>query len=494
MMNPYGFIWVLVLCSHNAPTRLRTGMTTKRRGNTASKTIRVNITPDRIRKLAKDLEESDKTELSIWDETQKALGVRAVKGRAPLFVFTYRQDGKFRKITIGACSGMTIEDARKKAAELYKTVYVDDADPQAEAELKTKAREQAKAKEEKDSLTLGSAWNTYIESNRHRWSEHHLNDHGKMMAAPGLPRRRSTKLTVAGLLWDLRKVRLIDLPAKVPDWAREQAKHRPTQTKLCLRLLKTFLLEHDIALAETIGRSGQAKLRKALPKATIKKISLQAGHLKAWWTGTLLLPPATSSYLRFQLLTGARPTEGATLTWDNADLKWDTLTIRDKINGERTIPLTPYVKKLLLELRDYGQVIDIKRTKRKYEPVAAPQGGDAPDYVFRAMTGPGHLTNADKGHNKVLAYAGLPKEMNLHALRKTFETLWEEADLPEGAANQITGHAAQTVKEKHYMNRSMDRIQDLMTRYENWILQQAGVDTETDAIINRPLKTLIKAA
>jgi len=170
------------------------------------------------------------------------------------------------------------------------------------------------------------------------------------------------------------------------------------------------------------------------------------------------------------------------------------MTIRDKINEERTIPLTPYVKKMILELRDYGKVIDINRQKKGYKPVKAPEGEDAPDYVFKAMTGPGHLTNADKSHNRVLAYAGLDRNLNLHALRKTFETLWEQGDLPEGAANQITGHAPVTVKEKHYMNRGMDRIRDLMVRYEEWILSKAGVNKETDAITNRSRKTLIKIA
>jgi len=51
-----------------------------------------------------------------------------------------------------------------------------------------------------------------------------------------------------------------------------------------------------------------------------------------------------------------------------------------------------------------------------------------------------------------------------------------------------------TVKEKQYMNRGMDRIRDLMVRYEEWILSKAGVNKETDAITNRSRKTLIKIA
>lgn len=50
------------------------------------------------------------------------------------------------------------------------------------------------------------------------------------------------------------------------------------------------------------------------------------------------------------MLTGARREELAALKWADVDFQWKRLTIRDKVEGERIIPLTPYVGSLLLDL------------------------------------------------------------------------------------------------------------------------------------------------
>jgi len=455
----------------------------------ASKPARVNITLERIRKLKVELETTEKAELMLWDSEQKGLGVRARKGREPNFIYAFRLDGNFRKLPLGACSEVTIEAARKLASEYAGQVQAG-MDPSEKKKELAEARADRQAQTKREALTLGLAWSAYIETNKHRWSDHHLKDHQKAMMAPGQPRTRAkSDKTVAGVLWDLRNERLVDVPALIPDWARREGTKRPTTTKKAIRLLKTLLLEHNIVLKDAMGRAAEAKLRKALPKTIFKKVSLESSQLKEWWSGTLLLPPATSVYLRFQLLTGCRPSEGASLEWRNVDEKWHTLRVRDKVNKERVIPLTPYVIRMLTELKDYGQVVELKRKKRNYEP----KSGEGLDYVFKAQTGGGHLTNADKGHNRVLVFAGISPEMNLHSLRKSFLSLWEQADLPSGAASQIVGHAPQSIGERHYVNRGMDRLRELMTHYEDWILEKGEVMAAEPAITNRSRRTLLKA-
>jgi integrase len=56
-------------------------------------------------------------------------------------------------------------------------------------------------------------------------------------------------------------------------------------------------------------------------------------------------------YLQALLLTGARREEMARLRWQDIDFQWQSLTIRDKVDGERTIPLTPYLSSLLTDLK-----------------------------------------------------------------------------------------------------------------------------------------------
>ena len=57
--------------------------------------------------------------------------------------------------------------------------------------------------------------------------------------------------------------------------------------------------------------------------------------------------PVIAAYLQALLLTCARRNELAGLKWDDVDFRWKSLTIRDKVEGERTIPLTPFVESLL---------------------------------------------------------------------------------------------------------------------------------------------------
>jgi len=85
--------------------------------------------------------------------------------------------------------------------------------------------------------------------------------------------------------------------------------------------------------------------------------------------------------------------------------------------------------------------------------------------------------------------------MNLHALRKTFLSLWDACELPAGAGKQIAGHSTSgDVTEEHYIDRDPDDLRKHLIRYESWILEQAGVMAEAPAITNLSRKTLIKAA
>lgn len=59
-----------------------------------------------------------------------------------------------------------------------------------------------------------------------------------------------------------------------------------------------------------------------------------------------------ATYLQALLLTGARREEMAALQWDDVDFQWCSLSIADKVEaGGRVIPLTPYLRALLLELK-----------------------------------------------------------------------------------------------------------------------------------------------
>ncbi|MFP3454454.1 tyrosine-type recombinase/integrase, partial [Bacillus sp. SIMBA_154] len=61
--------------------------------------------------------------------------------------------------------------------------------------------------------------------------------------------------------------------------------------------------------------------------------------------------PVIAAYLQALLITGARREEMAALRWTDVDFQWRSLSVADKVEGSRTIPLTPYLASVLRELK-----------------------------------------------------------------------------------------------------------------------------------------------
>jgi integrase len=60
--------------------------------------------------------------------------------------------------------------------------------------------------------------------------------------------------------------------------------------------------------------------------------------------------PVISAYLQTLLLVGSRREELAALRWADVDFQWSSITIHDKVEDFRVIPLAPYVAHLLSAL------------------------------------------------------------------------------------------------------------------------------------------------
>ena len=151
-------------------------------------------------------------------------------------------------------------------------------------------------------------------------------------------------------------------------------------------------------------------------------------------------------------MTGARRNELASLQWQDVDFKWKSMTIRDKVEGLRVIPLTPYVEQLIAVL------------PRRNE------------FVFSSPSAAsGRLEEPRNPHNKALTVAVLPA-LSLHGLRRSFGTLSEWVEVPAGIVAQIMGHKPSAIAEKHYIQRELDLLHLWHVKIEQWILQEAGIE------------------
>ena len=166
---------------------------------------------------------------------------------------------------------------------------------------------------------------------------------------------------------------------------------------------------------------------------------------------------APAAYLQTMLLTGARPGEIRSLQWKDLDTKWNSLTIRDKVEGERLIPLTPYVRTLL---------------------EALPRRSD---FVFASGKVDGiPMSEPSNAHDKACAAAGI-EDLTLHGLRRSFRSLTEWLDIPAGVVAQIMGHKPSATAEKHYTVRPLDLLRVHHERIESWILEQGKVKAPNPA-------------
>ena len=193
--------------------------------------------------------------------------------------------------------------------------------------------------------------------------------------------------------------------------------------------------------------------KDVLPRAKAKTDCLQREQLQGWFQEVRRIGnPVISAYLQALVLTGARREEMAHLRWKDADFQWSSLTIRDKTDGLRTIPLTPFLANLLSNL------------PRRNE------------WVFSSPTAAsGRLQEPRINHKKALTAAGLPS-ISLHGLRRSFSSLTEWIECPAGVVAQIMGHKPSATAEKHYKVRPLDLLRMWHTKIEAWMLEQAGIE------------------
>ena len=405
----------------------------------------------------------------LRDKDVTGLRVRVTANGAKSFVYEAKLNGKAISRTLGRFPLMPIDEAKDEARKLAKTVKTDKQDPREleRQQVAAIAADIAAAfvKDEADklqaaahALTMGEVWAVYLAERRPHWGELHYADHVRFTKAGGVPANRGTRgrgVTIAGPLYPLMALPLRDLDAPtIEAWAAHEAKTRPSAARLAWRQLKVFLgwCSEQPAYAGLLPAKNPAKTtrsREALGKAGVKQDALMREQLTVWFDAVQRIGnPVTAAYLQTLLLTGARPGEVLGLRWDDINTKWRGLTIRDKVEGERVIPLTPYVSHLIAVL------------PRRHE------------FVFSGAAGA--MSKPHKPHSIACAVAGIDG-LTLHGLRRSFKSLTEWLEVPAGVVAQVMGHKPSATAEKHYTVRPLDLLRVHHEKIEAWILEQAGI-------------------
>ena len=400
---------------------------------------------------------ADKTQVFMWDSTAPGLGLRLTPAGKPAYVFQGVYRCKDVRLTIGSLDAWTIPLAQNKARELQRLID-GGHDPRSLKRNAVAAHTKPQVDAAVQAVTGGEAWTAYMVARKPHWGDRHYLDHEALCHQGGEPFKRGNGITKPGLLAPLLAMPLNSLSAPVVEtWAAREAQTRPTSARLAWRCLKAFLAwcAEQPEYAPALPSANPAKTRKAresLGKPGVKKDALMREQLTVWFDGVQQLDnPVVAAYLQALVLTGSRPGEMLALRWDEINTKWRGLTIRDKVEGERVIPLTPYVSHLLHAL-----------PRRN-------------DWVFSSPTAAGGtLVVPRKQHGAACAVAGI-YGLTLHGLRRSFKSLTEWLEVPVGVVAQIMGHKPSATAEKHYTVRPLDLLRLHHEKIEAWILEQAGV-------------------
>lgn len=420
----------------------------------------------------KDLKCLDgKQQTLYWDTNIRGLGLRISQTGKKSFFFEKRLHGKTIRYPIG---GIPFDKVQELAYDLQHKFALG-IDPRQEREEKglaqTKIKEQKKTQADREKILVKDAWGDYIEYQKSlmplkglakgkKWGERHLQDHLNMTQQVGIPHKRGKGVTVQGVLYPLLQLKLAGITSTVlKDWLNTERTTRPNNARQGFQMFKTFWgwCAKDDRYKAIVNREAvtEDSLLAILPSKNSKKDGdvLRKNNVADWFTGVQKLSnKVISTYLQCLLITGARRGELIALKWSDVDFKAKTVWLKDKIKTEgRYIPLNLYME----------QLID-----------ALPRRNE---YVFSSLEAKdGFITEPRIAHNQAITLAGIP-HLSIHGLRRSFASLFIWAEQPDGAGARIQGHAAQSIRDKHYLDIPIELLAKWHNSYVDWLLAEAGI-------------------
>jgi integrase len=408
---------------------------------------------------------ADKAQAFLWDVTAPGLALRATPAGKPAYVFQSRYQDKTIRLTIGNPDVWSIEQARDKAKALQRLID-DGKDPRdlkrdalADKANKAAAALAQAAADTAAAVTVGDLWSRYLLEGKPKrkddWKPGYRADIEAMAAPGGVKKLRGQGMTRPGPMFPLMALALVDVTEDALQiWFEREAVASKHQAARALMMFRGFLRwcaarpEYRKLIDRDAGRA--PAILENLPANTKRTDALEAAQVSSWWTGVEQLSNRTASvYLRALLLTGARREELAGLTWANVDFQWRKLTIADKVDATRTIPLTPYLAQVLATLPRVNE------------------------FVFASASKAGRISDTRKAHGSALKSAAI-EGLTIHGLRRSFSLLGEAAGAPAGAIAQVMGHKPSATAEG-YRPRSVDALRPYLETIEAHILEQAGV-------------------
>ncbi|KPF48783.1 integrase [beta proteobacterium AAP121] len=443
-----------------------------------------------------------KTQAFLRDSKAPGLRVRVTALGAKSFVFERKLNRKTIRKTIGDVAVWTIPGAQAEARRLG--VMLDSGTDPREVERQKladaaarKAQAEAEAQEAKThALTVADVWPRYMAEGKPKrkaaWKPRYRADLMKAAAPGGEPLKRGKGVTKPGHLAALMPLPLTSIDQDtIRDWYSSEAKRAPVQAARAVAMFSGFLSwcatrkEYRALVNKEAARASD--LGDVLPASKQRTDALEAEQLAAWFAGTdKLRNRHAAAYLQALVLTGARREEMAALRWADVDFQNQRMTIADKVDATRVVPLTPYLA-WLLDALPRGVLADGTKNPFVFASEVTKKG----ENKGRTRSASGRISEPRAYHADVLTDAALP-HVSIHGLRRTFALMGEAAGAPAGAIAQVMGHKPSAIAER-YKPRPIGVLGEYLAKVEAFILAKAGIQFDAQAAKAKGLR-LVAAA
>lgn len=403
----------------------------------------------------------DKAFVLVKDAEKKGLRLRVTAAGGKHWQFETRVKGKLFTRALGEWPTISIAEARAEAHRL-RGMTEQGVDPRVEEAEKAALRAQTMAQDAEraaaQSLQVGEVWKLYLIHGKPKrkdgWKPRYRADLHAMAGPGGVKKKRGAGLTKPGPLFPLMSLPLASVDEDaLQSWHEQEALRGGHQAARALMMFRGFLRwcsgrpEYRRLVNRDAGRS--AAILENLPPQTHRTDVLGAAQVKPWWSAVEQLPNRTAArYLQALLLTGVRKEAVAALKWTDVDFRWQKVTFADKVGKPKTLPLTPYLAKLLS---------------------AQPKVNE---YIFASSGTRGHIVDARVSLRKALTAAEIG-HLTFHGLRRAYKQRGRSV-APHGAVDQMQLHQPSGTADG-YAILPLDDLRPFAMIVEDHILKLAGV-------------------
>ena len=378
-------------------------------------------------------------------QSVKGLAIQVTAAGTRTFQVYKWAKGKPLRVTLGRYPDLTIEQARRAAAQAIGNI-ANGNNPNAEKRI-----ERTKA------ITLSELLTQYT----------------------------ATRTLKATTIDDIHKA----FHQVIPDWLNKpitkisasmiQKRHRdhatrsPARANLAMRYLRALF-----SFAQAQYKDGED--RPIIQTNPVKSLS----ELKAWhrvdrrrsciapdelgvWVNAVraVANDAHRDYLLFVLMTGTRRNEALSLTWECVNLKAKTATFKDtKNHSDHVLPLPDHLVSMLEQCH-------AERAARPPEKQSI--------FVF-ADHGGRKISNLRTTQAAVTQASGVT--FCIHDLRRTFATLAESLDIPGYALKRLLNHADAGDVTSGYLVITPERLREPMQKVCDYVLKSAWLKPSADII------------